>query len=74
MKRKMKLDLVAQGTGLSGAREVVRKTIRVSGKECRRMRNGKWNRPVSSEEERLAALYLMWEEGRTEEYGEERRL
>ena len=61
MNRKVKVDVVTRRQGLFGLREVrKRRTITVTGKEYRK--KGKWNREPSSEAERLAALYLMWEE------------
>ena len=73
MKHSVKVDVVTRKKGLFGTREVVRrKKITVSGREYRRMKQEKWNRPVSSEAERLAALYLVWEEELAEEYGEDR--
>ena len=68
MKHGMKVAVVTRRKGLFGTREVIRrKTIPVagSGKE-------KWNRLVSSEAERLAALYRIWEEELAEEHGKER--
>ena len=63
MKHRVKVDVVTRKRGLFGIRDVVRKrTITVSGKDGDGMKRRKWNSPVSSEEERLAALYLMWEE------------
>ena len=35
------------------------------------MKKEKWNKPVFSEAERLAALYMMWEEELAENNGEE---
>lgn len=61
MNRKVKVDVVTRRQGLFGMREVrKRRTITVTGKEYRE--KGKWNMEPSSEAERLAALYLMWEE------------
>ena len=72
MKHRVKVDVVTQKKGLFGTREVVKKqTITVSGKEYRKMKREKWNRPVSSEAERMAALYLVWEEELAEEHGED---
>ena len=72
MKHQVKLDVVTHRKGFFGTREVVkRKTITVSGKERRRMKRERWNRPASSEAERLAGLYMMWEEELAEEQRED---
>ena len=66
----MKVDVVTRKRVFFGIREVVeKKTITVPGKACSRMNREKWNKPFSSEEERLAALYLVWEDLQ-EEHGE----
>ena len=63
LKNGVKVTVVTRKAGLFGSREVVRrKTLTVSRKECRRPEQGKWNRPAFSEEERLAALFLAWED------------
>ena len=72
MKHRVKVDVVTQKRGLFGTREIVKKkTITVTGKEYRWMKREKWNQPVSSEAERLAGLWLMWEEELAEEHGED---
>ena len=50
---------------------MTKKTVTVSGKEYPRMRKAKWNRPSSSEAERLAALCMVWEEELADERGED---
>ena len=68
MKHQVNVDVVTRKKGLFGIREIVtKKTITVSGKESCRKKAEKWNRQVSSEEERLAALYLIWEEELSED-------
>ena len=70
MKRRMKVDVVTRRKGLFGLREVVRRrTITLPGQERPRPEREQWNRPFSSEAERLAALYRTWEE----EMAEDRR-
>ena len=72
MKHRVKVDVVTRRKGLFGTREIIKKkTVTVSGKEYRRMKKEKWNKQVFSEAERLAALYMMWEEELTENNGEE---
>ena len=63
MKHRVRVDVVTEKRGLFGrTRQVVRhRTITVSGKEYRRMRQEKWNREMS-EQERQVALLMMWEE------------
>ncbi len=69
MKHPVKLNVITREKSVSGTREAVeKKTIRVSGKAYRRMKREKWNKPFSTEEERLAALYLVWEEELAEEH------
>lgn len=73
MKHRVRVDVTEQKRGLFGTREVVRKkTITVSGKDYRRMQREKKNAAAATEAERLAALYLIWEEELAEEYGEDR--
>ena len=71
MKRLMKVNVTTRKKGIFGIREVVEnKTIMLPGKACCRMKQEKWNKPSSSEEDRRAALYLAWEEELKEEYRE----
>ena len=71
VKHRVKVDVAVRKKGFFGTREAVRKkTITVSGKEYRRMKRERWNAPASSEAQRLAALYLRWEEELAEERGE----
>ena len=70
MKRLMKVNVTTRKKSIFGIREVVEnKTIMLPGNACFRMERKKWNKPFSSEEDRLAALYLAWEEELREEYG-----
>lgn len=63
MKQPVKIDVVTRRKGLFGLREVIRKrTITIPAKECCRTQRRQWNQTANSEEERLAALYRMWEE------------
>lgn len=63
VRHRVKVDVVTRRKGLFGMREIVKKkTVTVSGKECSRMKKERWNKPVFSEAERLAALYMIWEE------------
>lgn len=72
MNHRIRVNVVTRKKGLFGMREVVtKKTVTVSGKEYRRMRKAKWNRPSSSEAERLAALCMVWEEELADERGED---
>ena len=67
VKHKVKVDVVTEKPGFFGTRRVVEKqTITVSGREYRKLkkeqfRKEKENRELT-EQQRLAALYLMWEE------------
>ena len=67
MKHKVKVDVVTEKPGFFGTRRVVEKqTITVRGREYRKLkkeqfRKEKENRELT-EQQRLAALYLMWEE------------
>ena len=67
MKHKVKVDVVTEKPGFFGAEKVIeKKTITVSGREYRKLkqeqfRKEKANRELT-EQQRLAALYLMWEE------------
>ena len=67
MKHKVKVDVVTEKPGFFGPKKVgERKTITVSGREYRKLkreqfRKEKANRELT-EQQRLAALYLMWEE------------
>ena len=65
MKHPIKVDVVTWKKGLFGNRKVKqRKTLVLSGKEPLPRRQGRWNDPVFSEEQRLAALCRMWDEDR----------
>ena len=72
MKHRMKVDVITQKKGLFGTREVVqRKTVTVSGKEYRRLQREKQNAVAKNEDQRLASLWLMWEEEIAEAQGED---
>ena len=66
MKHKVKVDVVTEKPGFFGKRRVVeKKTITVNGREYRKLkqeqfRKEKENRELT--EQRLAVLYLLWEE------------
>ena len=67
MKHKVKVDVVTEKQGFFGKRQVIeKKTITVNGREYRKLkqeqfRKEKENRGLT-EQQRLAALYLVWEE------------
>ena len=67
VKHRVKVDVVTEKPGFFGAKKVIeRRTITVSGREYRKLkqeqfRKEKENRELT-EQQRLAALYLMWEE------------
>ena len=67
MKHRVKVDVVTEKSGFFGPKKVIeKKTITVSGREYRKLkqeqfRKEKENRELT-EQQRLAALYLMWEE------------
>lgn len=67
MKHRVKVDVVTEKQGFFGKRQVVeKKTITVNGREYRMLkqeqfRKEKENRELT-EQQRLAALYLVWEE------------
>ena len=67
MKRKVKVEVVTETGGFPGGiRTVERKTITLNSRDCRKLkreqfRKEKENRELS-EQQRLAALYLAWEE------------
>lgn len=72
MKHRIRVDVVTQKKGLFGTREVVqRKTVTVSGKEYRRLQREKQNAVAKNEDQRLAGLWLMWEEEIAEANGED---
>ena len=67
MKHRVKVDVVTEKPGFFGPKKVIeRKTITVTGREYRKLkkeqfRKEKENRELT-EQQRLAALYLIWEE------------
>lgn len=71
MKHKVRLEVVTEKPGSFGARnEVEHRTVTVNSRVCRKLkqeqfRKEKENRELT-EEQRLAALYLMWEEEMTD--------
>ena len=71
MKRLMKVNVTTRKKSIFGIREVVEnKTIMLPGKACVRMKQEKWNKPFCSEEDRLATLYLAWEDELKDRHGE----
>lgn len=65
MKRRVKVDVVTED--LSGPRRVVeRGTITLNGRQYRKIKGDQWKREQANkeftEQQRLAALYLTWEE------------
>ena len=72
MNRRIRVDVITQKKGLFGIRNVVKhRTITVSGREYRQMQQDRKNAAARNEAERLAGLYLLWEEKLAEEYGED---
>ena len=67
MRRKVKVEVVTETGGQPGGSQTVeRRTITVNSRDCRKLkreqfRKEKGNRELS-EQQRLAALYLAWEE------------
>ena len=67
MKHKVKVDVVTEKPGFFGPKKVIeKKTITVSGREYRKLKQAQFRKDKEnkelSEQQRLAALYLMWEE------------
>ncbi len=73
MKHGIRVDTVTERKGFFGPRSVVKhRTITLTGKEYRRTLREKRGAAAATEAERLAALYMIWEEELAEAYGEER--
>ena len=67
MKHKVKVDVVTEKKGFFGKRQVVEKrTITVNGREYRKLKQEQFRKKQENreltEQQRLAALYLLWEE------------
>ena len=67
MKHKVKVDVVTEKKGLFGTHQVVEKrTIIVSGREYRKLKQEQFRKEKENkeltEQQRLTALYLLWEE------------
>ena len=65
MKHKVKVDVVTEKKGLFGTHQVVEKrTIIVSGREYRKLKQEQFRKENKelTEQQRLTALYLLWEE------------
>jgi hypothetical protein len=67
VKHKVKVDVVTEKPGFFGKRQVVeRKTITVNGREYRKLKQKQFRKEQENreltEQQRLAALYLLWEE------------
>ena len=73
MRNGIRVKSVTWRKGLFGIREVIRRrTIPAAGGGRAGAGKTKWNPLVTSEAERLAALYLMWEEEKADGQGKER--
>lgn len=73
MKHKVKVDVVTEKKGLFGTRQVVEKrTITVSGREYRKLKQEQFRKEKENkeltEQQRLTALYLLWEEEMSDYY------
>ena len=67
MKHKVKVDVVTEKPGFFGPKKVIeKKTITVSGREYRKLKQEQFRKEKENkeltEQQRLAALYLVWEE------------
>ena len=67
MKHKVKVDVVTEKPGFFGLKKVVEKeTITVSGRDYRKLKKEQFRKDKENQElteqQCLAALYLMWEE------------
>ena len=67
MKHKVKVDVVTEKSGFFGKRQVIeKKTITVSGREYRKLKQEQFRKEKENkelnEQQRLAALYILWEE------------
>ena len=67
MKHRVKLDVVTEKPGFFGPKKVVeRKTIIVNGRDYRKLKREQFRKEKANkeltEQQRLAALYLIWEE------------
>ena len=67
MKHKVKVDVVTERPGFfSKCRVVEKKTITVSGREYRKLKQEQFRKKKANkeltEQQRLAALYLLWED------------
>ena len=64
MKHKVKVDVVTEKPGFFGPKKVIeKKTITVSGREYKKLKQEQFRKDKElTEQQRLAALYLMWEE------------
>ena len=67
MKHKVKVDVVTEKPGFFGSRRVIeKKTITVSGREYRKLKKEQFRKKKENkeltEQQRLAALYILWEE------------
>ena len=67
MKHKVKVDVVTEKPGFFGKHKVVeRQTITVNDRDYRKLKKAQFTRKKENreltEQERLAALYLVWEE------------
>ena len=66
MKHRVKVDVVTE-EGPGGHGRVMKcRTITVNGRQCRKIKEEQWRKEQANreltEQQRLAALYLMWEE------------
>ena len=67
MKHRVKVDVVTEKPGFFGSRRVVeKKTITVSGREYRKLKKEQFRKEKENkeltEQQRLAAMYILWEE------------
>jgi len=67
VKHRVKLDVVTEKPGFFGPKKVVeRKTITVNGRDYRKLKREQFRKEKANkeltEQQRLAALYLIWEE------------
>ena len=66
MKHRVKVDVVTEEGPGGRSRVVKRRTITVNGRQRRKIKEEQWRKEQANreltEQQRLAALYLMWEE------------
>ena len=72
MKHRIKMDVVTEKKGIFGPKKVVeRKTVTVSGREYRQIREARRKAEDRAKAQQLAGAFVVLEEEIAEEYGED---